>query len=68
MRGLRHPDVLPGTDLIVVDFLTEFDRTVGDAAGWVPWRSYALHHLWTATARSTPLQLQLHDPARTTYD
>ncbi len=45
MRGLGHPDVLLGTDLGVAHALRALG---GDPtfAGWVPWCSYAVLHLW----------------------
>lgn len=48
MRGLGHPDVFLGTDLVAVNALTALGLTVDDAAEWAPWRSYALHHLWAS--------------------
>ncbi|MEJ6720278.1 DNA-3-methyladenine glycosylase family protein, partial [Ilumatobacter sp.] len=48
MRGLGHPDVFLGTDLVAVNALTALGLTVVDAAEWAPWRSYALHHLWAS--------------------
>lgn len=48
MRGLGHPDVFLGTDLVALNALTALDLTVDDAADWAPWRTYALHHLWAS--------------------
>jgi AraC family transcriptional regulator of adaptative response / DNA-3-methyladenine glycosylase II len=48
MRGLGHPDVFLGTDLVAVNALRALDLDVSDAERWAPWRSYALHHLWAS--------------------
>ena len=48
MRGLGHPEVFLGTDLVALNALKALDLTVGDVAEWAPWRSYALHHLWAS--------------------
>jgi AraC family transcriptional regulator of adaptative response / DNA-3-methyladenine glycosylase II len=48
MRGLGHPDVFLGTDLVAVNALTSLGLSVEDAEGWAPWRTYALHHLWAS--------------------
>jgi AraC family transcriptional regulator of adaptative response / DNA-3-methyladenine glycosylase II len=48
MRGLGHPDVFLGTDLVAVQALRAFDLEPADALRWAPWRSYALHHLWAS--------------------
>ncbi len=48
MRGLGHPDVFLGTDLVAVNALEAADLSVVDADRWAPWRSYALHHLWAS--------------------
>ena len=50
MRGLGHPDLFLGTDLVVVHALDALGLTVDDAARWAPWRSYATHHLWASAA------------------
>jgi AraC family transcriptional regulator of adaptative response / DNA-3-methyladenine glycosylase II len=51
MRALRDPDVFLPTDLGARRAAERFGLR-GDlaeaAAGWRPWRSYALQHLWTA--------------------
>ena len=64
MRGLGHPDVFLGTDLVAVNALRALDLDPTDSVRWAPWRSYALHHLWAslgtldaaaaAAERSTP--------------
>ena len=36
MRGLGHPDVFLGTDLVAVNALTALGLTVVDAAEWAP--------------------------------
>ncbi len=48
MRGLGHPDVFLGTDLVAVNALRALDLEPADAVRWAPWRSYALHHLWAS--------------------
>ncbi|MDT0447235.1 AlkA N-terminal domain-containing protein [Streptomyces johnsoniae] len=49
MRALGDPDVfLPG-DAGVRHGLRIVGADAGAARAWRPWRSYALHHLWTAT-------------------
>lgn len=48
MRGLGHPDVFLGTDLVAVNALRAINLEPTDAARWAPWRSYALHHLWAS--------------------
>jgi len=48
MRGLAHPDVFLGTDLVAVHALRAIDLDVSAATRWAPWRSYALHHLWAS--------------------
>ena len=50
MRGLGHPDLFLGTDLVVVHALDAFGLTPTDAARWAPWRTYATHHLWASAA------------------
>lgn len=54
MRALGDPDVFLPTDIGVRNGLVDLGAA-GDpaaaeerAAGWRPWRSYALHHLWSA--------------------
>ncbi|QKW19083.1 helix-turn-helix domain-containing protein [Kitasatospora sp. NA04385] len=59
MRALADPDVFLPTDIGVRDGL----RALGESgepraaaersARWAPWRSYALHHLWSAAADRT---------------
>ncbi|MGB3736844.1 MAG: Ada metal-binding domain-containing protein [Ilumatobacter sp.] len=48
MRGLGHPDIFLGTDLVAVNALAALDLTFDDAEQWAPWRTYALHHLWAS--------------------
>lgn len=53
MRALGDPDMFPTGDLVLRRRAAEFGlsndqatlRT--EAAAWMPWRSYAAHHLWT---------------------
>jgi AraC family transcriptional regulator of adaptative response / DNA-3-methyladenine glycosylase II len=59
MRSLGDPDVLLPTDLGVrrafeAAGLDGSPRAVAErAAAWVPWRSYAMHHLWAAPTPDT---------------
>ena len=46
LRGLRQPDVLLDTDLVIRRELAT--RGVSDTQRWSPWRSYATVHLWRA--------------------
>ena len=48
MRGLGDPDVFLPTDLGVRAGLAALGVGPDHAERWRPWRSYALHHLWTA--------------------
>jgi AraC family transcriptional regulator of adaptative response / DNA-3-methyladenine glycosylase II len=76
MRGLGHPDVFLGTDLVAGHALRALDVDSTDAVRWAPWRSYAIHHLWAslgtldaaagAAARSSASARHLNQPpART---
>ena len=47
MRGLGDPDVFLPTDLGVRAGLAAVGATAEHAARWRPWRSYAVHHLWS---------------------
>lgn len=47
MRGLGDPDVFLDTDLGVRRALDDLGLDAGIADTWRPWRSYAVHHLWT---------------------
>jgi AraC family transcriptional regulator of adaptative response / DNA-3-methyladenine glycosylase II len=47
MRGLGDPDVFMPTDLGVKGGLTRLGVGAAHAEQWRPWRSYALHHLWS---------------------
>jgi AraC family transcriptional regulator of adaptative response / DNA-3-methyladenine glycosylase II len=54
MRGFGDPDVFLPTDLGARAGLATLGVDAGRAERWRPYRSYALHHLWTiagATAR-----------------
>ena len=50
LRGLGDPDVFLPTDLGVKLGLHVVGVDAGRADQWRPWRSYALHHLWSAGA------------------
>jgi AraC family transcriptional regulator of adaptative response / DNA-3-methyladenine glycosylase II len=50
MRGLGDPDVFLPTDLGVKHGLAALGLDASRSAGWRPWRSYALHHVWAAAA------------------
>ncbi|MCU1371682.1 MAG: transcriptional regulator, AraC family [Ilumatobacteraceae bacterium] len=60
MRALSDPDVFLPTDLGVLRGLgnlagpTEPKHAAALAERWRPWRSYALHHLWPASAPQPP--------------
>ena len=47
MRGLADPDVFLPTDLGVRQALDRLGRGA-DPERWKPWRSYAVHHLWSS--------------------
>ena len=53
MRALGHPDVFLPTDLAVRRVLADLGGDP-DPAGWRPWRSYALMHLWNTLMPDTP--------------
>ncbi len=48
MRGLGHPDIFLGTDLVALNALRALDVEPAESERWAPWRSYALHHLWAS--------------------
>lgn len=50
MRGLGHPDRFLDTDLGVRHALARLGIGPDRSAGWAPWRSYAVHHLWASLA------------------
>jgi len=47
MRGLGDPDVFLDGDLGVRHALARLDLASAAAERWRPWRTYAMHHLWT---------------------
>jgi AraC family transcriptional regulator of adaptative response / DNA-3-methyladenine glycosylase II len=47
MRGLGDPDVFLPTDLGVRAGLAALGIPPARSDRWRPWRSYALHHLWS---------------------
>jgi AraC family transcriptional regulator, regulatory protein of adaptative response / DNA-3-methyladenine glycosylase II len=49
MRALGDPDVFLAGDVA----LRQTGTAIGDADGWRPWRSYAMHHLWNAAGDTT---------------
>ncbi|MFD7735703.1 DNA-3-methyladenine glycosylase family protein, partial [Kitasatospora phosalacinea] len=51
MRALGDPDVLLTGDVAVRAGLRRIGGELADAAGWRPWRTYAMHHLWNLAAR-----------------
>lgn len=53
MRGLAHPDTFLATDLGVVHALAALGVDGRASAGWAPWRSYAVHHLWASLPAPT---------------
>jgi AraC family transcriptional regulator of adaptative response / DNA-3-methyladenine glycosylase II len=50
MRGLGHPDTFLTNDLGVRHALDRLGLTADQAGRWAPWRSYAVHHLWSSLA------------------
>jgi AraC family transcriptional regulator, regulatory protein of adaptative response / DNA-3-methyladenine glycosylase II len=56
MRGLGDPDVFLDADLGVRQALAELGSSVAVAEQWRPWRSYAVHHLWSALPPTTQLK------------
>ena len=48
MRGLGDPDVFLATDLGVKVGMARLGIDAAHAERWRPWRTYALHHVWTA--------------------
>ena len=69
MRGLGDPDVFLPTDLGVKLGLRCLGVDPDHAHRWRPWRTYAMHHVWTAAglppqrARGKPRQHQIgHSP------
>ena len=56
MRGFGDPDVFLPTDLGVVRGLAALGLDATAAEHWSPWRSYALHLLWSAAAMPAALE------------
>jgi AraC family transcriptional regulator, regulatory protein of adaptative response / DNA-3-methyladenine glycosylase II len=54
MRGLGHPDVFLTNDLGVRHALDRLGLDASAASRWSPWRSYAVHHLWSSHAPTRP--------------
>jgi AraC family transcriptional regulator of adaptative response / DNA-3-methyladenine glycosylase II len=54
MRGLGHPDRFLDTDLGVRHALAARGLDAAAARRWMPWRSYAVHHLWASLAPVPP--------------
>ena len=54
MRGLGDPDVFLGADLGVRQALSSLGTSADVADRWRPWRSYAVHHLWSSLSTSNP--------------
>jgi len=61
LRGARHPDAFPASDLGLLRGAAAPDGTRPTAAAllrraeaWRPWRAYAAQHLWTADATRGP--------------
>ncbi|WP_152626342.1 DNA-3-methyladenine glycosylase 2 family protein [Streptacidiphilus carbonis] len=53
MRALADPDAHLPTDIGVRHGLAAAGAPASaDAAGWRPWRSYAVHHLWVAATEA----------------
>jgi AraC family transcriptional regulator, regulatory protein of adaptative response / DNA-3-methyladenine glycosylase II len=54
MRGLGHPDTFLDADLGVRHALEKLGIDAGGSSGWSPWRSYAVHHLWSTLTPANP--------------
>ena len=52
MRGLGHTDAFLATDLGIRHALDGLRIPKEHSAGWAPWRSYAVHHLWASLNQS----------------
>ena len=48
MRALGDPDVLPADDVAVRAGMRQAGADAVDAEDWRPWRTYAVHHFWSA--------------------
>jgi AraC family transcriptional regulator of adaptative response / DNA-3-methyladenine glycosylase II len=68
MRGLGDPDVFLDTDLGVRHSLDRVGLTAADAARWRPWRTYALHHLWSSLATPSVTPVPQRRPLRRPSD
>jgi AraC family transcriptional regulator of adaptative response / DNA-3-methyladenine glycosylase II len=72
MRCLHHPDAFPAGDLVLrkqmgVDTALSAAGAELRAAGWRPWRAYALIHLWARASDAETARLQpppAHPPRR----
>jgi AraC family transcriptional regulator of adaptative response / DNA-3-methyladenine glycosylase II len=53
MRGFGDPDIMLATDLVLRRALTAHGLDVADTERWRPWRSYAMHHLWSTVFHAT---------------
>ena len=51
MRALGDPDAFLPTDLGVRKGMDALGAKPGADEAWRPWRSYALQHLWTLSAK-----------------
>jgi AraC family transcriptional regulator of adaptative response / DNA-3-methyladenine glycosylase II len=49
---LGDPDVFLAGDVAVLRALRALDGTLDDAARWVPWRSFAVLHLWAGLTKA----------------
>ncbi len=59
MRGFGDPDVVLVGDLVLRRALEAHGLSAGDTDRWRPWRSYAMHHLWS-TLFSPPSPTRSH--------
>jgi len=48
MRALSDPDVLLHGDVAIKAAMLRTGAVAGDAHAWRPWRSYAMHYLWSS--------------------
>ncbi|MEE8584043.1 MAG: DNA-3-methyladenine glycosylase 2 family protein, partial [Acidobacteriota bacterium] len=59
MRGLRHPDAFPASDLVLLkssSLENPTPRTLTALANqWRPWRAYAAIYLWKQASGGGPV-------------
>jgi AraC family transcriptional regulator of adaptative response / DNA-3-methyladenine glycosylase II len=68
MRALGDPDVLLEGDVAIKAAMRRTGAAPADAHEWRPWRSYAMHYLWSSahpTAVDTPVDAAATGPRTT---